>query len=159
MGSFHKDAIPSRRRTTLGANRQPGNRKRFWEVGEAEIFLAEWLTERAAELIHNDLALHASVPETTGMAALERVGSGGLRQEFNCRRLPFFEQPAVLGRNKNQPRLAARVGNGGDFKTMIVVNGIDLELDPGPCLDVDGRRRILILFCTKFNDLNVLTLS
>jgi hypothetical protein len=42
---------------------------------------------------------------------------------------------------------------------MIVVHCNDFELDLGPRLDMDRRWGILILFCSKFNDLNVLILS
>ena len=50
------------------------------------------------------------------------------------------------------------IGNGSDFETMVVVGSGDLELNFDPGLNINRRRRILVLLGRKFDDLNILIL-
>src|SRR5262249_13847891 len=80
-------------------------------------------------LVHNNLALHVLMTQTTTVAAPKRVRAGRLCEKLNCGCFSLFKLPAVLRRSQNESRLAARsgaIGNGCDFKTMIVVDGCDL---------------------------------
>ena len=52
-------------------------------------------------LLDNNLALHAFVPETAGMATLERIRAWRLGQELNDGRFPPLELPTVLRGREN----------------------------------------------------------
>ena len=51
--------------------------------------------------INNDLALHASVAETAGMATLKRISARRLSQELNRGRFSLLELPTLLCRTEN----------------------------------------------------------
>jgi hypothetical protein len=78
--------------------------------------------------------------QTVSMATPKCVRAGRSGQEFNRGRFTLFKLPAVLCRSENQPSRAIRyraIGNSGDFETVIVVGGCDLELNFGPTLYVN----------------------
>ena len=52
-------------------------------------------------LLDNNLALHAFVPETAGMATLKRIGAWRLGQELNRGRFSLPELPTILRRSEN----------------------------------------------------------
>ena len=52
--------------------------------------------------LDNNLTLHALVPKTTGMAALERIRSWSLGNVLDQCRFPLLELPAFLLRCENE---------------------------------------------------------
>ena len=52
-------------------------------------------------LLDNNLPLHAFVPETAGMATLERIRAWRLGQEVDHGRFSFLELPTVLRGSEN----------------------------------------------------------
>jgi len=54
-----------------------------------------------ASLVHNNLALHLLMTQTTMVAAPKRVRAGRLREKFNCGCFSLFKLPAVLRRRQN----------------------------------------------------------
>ena len=90
--------------------------------------------------IDYDLALHASVAETAGMATLKCICAWCVGQKLNRSRLTFYELPTVLFRSENQASGALRrsaIGNCGNFETVIVVGGRNLELNFGAGLNMN----------------------
>ena len=64
---------------------------------QAFVSIQEWIILR----LDNNLALHAFVPETAGMATLKRVSARCSGQELNRGRFTLLELPTVLRRAKN----------------------------------------------------------
>src|SRR5258708_12455633 len=99
--------------------------------------------------------------KTASVATPKRVRAGDLRQKFNRRCLSLFKLPAVLRRSKDQSIFTTRfiaIGTSPNFEAMIVVHSGDFEANHAPCLHMNGRGRILVLLCHRFDYLRVLVL-
>ena len=71
----------------------------LWSFRRARAFAA--IPECSILLLDNNLALHAFVPETAGMATLKRIRAWLLGQELNHGRFSLLKLPTVLCRSKN----------------------------------------------------------
>lgn len=112
-------------------------------------------------LVNDEFALHSHVAEAAKYTTLERIAAGRLRDEFNCDRLALGHLPAILWRREDQAgRTIGRraVGIGVDFESVIVIRCSDSQLDLGPLLDMDWRRRELVFLRRHIDDLSVLIL-
>ena len=70
-----------------------------WSFAYTQAFIS--ILERNMLLLDNNLALHAFVPETAGMATLKRVSARCLSQELNRGRFSLLELPTLLCRSEN----------------------------------------------------------
>src|SRR5947209_2898902 len=99
--------------------------------------------------------------KAASVATPKRVRARNLRQKFDRRCLSPLKLPAVLGRSKDQSIFTicfGAIGTNPDLEAMIMVHSSDFEANHAPCLHMNGRGRILILLCHKFDDLHVLVL-
>ena len=70
-----------------------------WSFPRTQAFIS--ILECSVLLLDNNLALHAFVAETAGMATLKRISARCLSQEVYRRRFALLELPTVLGRGEN----------------------------------------------------------
>ena len=71
----------------------------LWSFRRTQAFVI--ILECSNRLLDNNLAFHAFVPETAGMATLKRISAWRLGQELNRGRFSLLELPTTLCRNEN----------------------------------------------------------
>ena len=67
-----------------------------WSFRRIQAFVIIWKCSN--QLLDNNLALHAFVPETAGMATLKGISARCLSQELNGGRFSLLELPTLLCR-------------------------------------------------------------
>jgi hypothetical protein len=70
-----------------------------WSFPRTQAFIS--ILECNSLLLDNNLALHAFVPETAGMATLKCISARCLSQELNRGRFSLLELPTLLCRAEN----------------------------------------------------------
>jgi hypothetical protein len=70
-----------------------------WSFPRTQAFIS--ILECNILLLDNNLALHAFVPETAGMATLKGISARCLSQELNHGRFSLLELPTLLCRTEN----------------------------------------------------------
>ena len=71
----------------------------LWSFQRTQAFVT--ILECTILLLDNNLALHAFVPETAGMATLKRIRAWRLGQKVDHGRFTFLELPTILCRSEN----------------------------------------------------------
>src|SRR6516225_9964349 len=91
---FHADAHPDTLKSRVGAADLA-----LWWIGSWS--LPDSVSTPRGSLVHNNLALHVLMTQTTTVTAPKRVRAGRLREKFNCGCFSLFKLPAVLRRSQN----------------------------------------------------------